>query len=63
MTFTDERGTVGLSGVAGVLAPATQSLAELASAGLVTSPVTTLAGFGFERVRRRTWPSTRRERR
>jgi 3-oxoacyl-[acyl-carrier-protein] synthase-3 len=50
MTFTDERETIGLSGVAGVLAPATQCLEELASAGLVTSSVTTLSGFGFERA-------------
>jgi 3-oxoacyl-[acyl-carrier-protein] synthase-3 len=48
MTLTDEGGAIGLSGVAGVLAPGTRDLADLASAGLITSSPDTLTGFGFE---------------
>jgi 3-oxoacyl-[acyl-carrier-protein] synthase-3 len=47
---SDQEESIGLSGVAGVLAPGTKSLTDLGAAGLVTSPVPTLAGFGFERA-------------
>jgi 3-oxoacyl-[acyl-carrier-protein] synthase III len=47
---SDQGTSIGLSGVAGVLAPGTKDLTDLAAAGLVSSPVATLAGFGFERV-------------
>lgn len=40
--------TVGLRGIAAVLAPAWRSLAELEAACLLTSRAETLAGFGFE---------------
>jgi 3-oxoacyl-[acyl-carrier-protein] synthase-3 len=41
---------VGLSGVAGVLPPRHHDLAELAAAGLLTSPPQALEAFGFERA-------------
>jgi 3-oxoacyl-[acyl-carrier-protein] synthase-3 len=41
---------VGLSGVAGVLAPCRLDLAELAAAGLLTSSPKALAALGFERA-------------
>src|SRR6188768_1306197 len=48
MPARHEHTTIGLSGVAGVLAPQTRTVAELAATGLVTSSVTTLSDFGFE---------------
>ena len=44
---TDE---VGLSGVAGLLAPRRHDLSELAAAGLLTSSTEALTAFGFERA-------------
>ena len=44
---TDE---VGLSGVAGVLAPRRRDLSELAASGLLTSSPEALTAFGFERA-------------
>ncbi len=41
---------IGLSGVAGILAPATRDLNELAAAGVLSSSPETLSAFGFERA-------------
>ena len=41
---------IGLSGVAGVLPVSHRDIAELAAAGLISSPPETLSALGFERV-------------
>jgi len=46
----DSPGRIGLSGVAGILAPATRDLNELAAAGALSSSPETLSAFGFERA-------------
>jgi 3-oxoacyl-[acyl-carrier-protein] synthase-3 len=49
-TVTTHMGEVGLSGVAGLLAPRRHDLSELAAAGLLTSSTEALTAFGFERA-------------
>ncbi len=48
--MSENASQVGLSGVAGVLPPRHHDLAELAAAGLLTSPPQALHAFGFERA-------------
>lgn len=46
----DQRDIIGISGVSGVLAPATFALDQLAAAGLLTSSSAVLREFGFARA-------------
>lgn len=50
MASTSELDAIGLTGVAGVLAPGTKDLDDLASAGLITSSPEALAALGFDRA-------------
>jgi 3-oxoacyl-[acyl-carrier-protein] synthase-3 len=47
---TAHTGDIGISGVAGLLAPRQKDLGELAAAGLLSSSPDVLTGFGFERA-------------